>query len=136
MRQDQYREVLQNRLLPQLSEWFPDGDCTFMQDGAPCHTAKSVMAFLRERNVRVLAWPGNSPDQNPIENIWMIVKKRVANLQPTTKAQLIAAILNVWHHDPDVHEICVAATASMTTRVRGLLDAKGLWTKCRTPRLR
>ncbi|CAG4962521.1 unnamed protein product [Parnassius apollo] len=47
MRQDQYKEVLENRLIPQLREWFPNGEpFTFMQDGAPCHTARSVKAFF------------------------------------------------------------------------------------------
>ncbi|GFU13953.1 uncharacterized protein TNCV_941151 [Trichonephila clavipes] len=36
MRQDQYTDVLQNRLIPQLEEWFPNGEpYIFMQDEAP-----------------------------------------------------------------------------------------------------
>ncbi|GFW18516.1 uncharacterized protein TNCV_1682121 [Trichonephila clavipes] len=50
MRQDQYKDVLQNRLIPQLEEWFPNGEpCFFMQDGAPCHTVRSIKAFLAEK---------------------------------------------------------------------------------------
>src|SRR5271155_4385015 len=65
MKQDQYKSVLQDRLIPQLREWFPDGEAvTFMQDGAPCHTAKSVTAFLASENIPLLKWPGNSPDMN------------------------------------------------------------------------
>ena len=37
MNSAKYIEVLQDRLLPQLNEWFPEGDAIFMQDGAPCH---------------------------------------------------------------------------------------------------
>ena len=37
-----------DRLLPQVRDWFPNGESfVFMQDGAPCHTARSVKAFLR-----------------------------------------------------------------------------------------
>ena len=40
----------------------------FMQDGAPAHRSKIVTKFLEDNNIRVLEWPGNSPDVNPIEN--------------------------------------------------------------------
>ncbi|GFX11970.1 uncharacterized protein TNCV_2997541 [Trichonephila clavipes] len=50
MQQDQYKDVLQNRLIPQLEEWFPNGEpYFFMQDGAPCHTARSIKTFLAEK---------------------------------------------------------------------------------------
>ncbi|CAG9564884.1 unnamed protein product [Danaus chrysippus] len=59
MRQDQYKDVLENRLIPQLREWFPNGEpFIFMQDRAPCHTAQSVKAFLAENNIPLLDWPG------------------------------------------------------------------------------
>ncbi|GFX49653.1 uncharacterized protein TNCV_4902951 [Trichonephila clavipes] len=47
MRQDLYKDVSQNRLIPPLEEWFPNGEpYIFMEDGAPCHTALSIKAFF------------------------------------------------------------------------------------------
>ncbi|GFW76155.1 uncharacterized protein TNCV_2058021 [Trichonephila clavipes] len=67
MRQDQYK---MSCLILQLEEWFPNGKSYIvMQDGAPCHTTRSIKAFLAEQNIPLLDWPGNSPDMNPIENI-------------------------------------------------------------------
>ncbi|GFW73211.1 uncharacterized protein TNCV_2798751 [Trichonephila clavipes] len=44
MRQDQYKDVLQNRLISQLEEWFLNEEpYIVMQDGAPCHTDKTVL---------------------------------------------------------------------------------------------
>jgi transposase len=53
------------------------GATHYLQDGAPCFTSKKVMGFLREKRIAVLDWPGNSPDLNPIENLWSIIKKRL-----------------------------------------------------------
>ncbi|GFU78648.1 uncharacterized protein TNCV_2302591 [Trichonephila clavipes] len=50
MRIDQYKDVLQNCLIPQLEEWFPNGEpYIFMQDGSQCHTARSIEPFLAEQ---------------------------------------------------------------------------------------
>ncbi|GFS88930.1 uncharacterized protein TNCV_5037871 [Trichonephila clavipes] len=59
MRQDQYKGALQNCLMPQLEEWFPNGESyIFMQDGASCRTAQSIKSFLAEKNIPLLDWPG------------------------------------------------------------------------------
>ena len=46
----------------------------FMHDGAPCHRSKIVKQFCTENHVKILDWPGNSSDLNPIENLWTKMK--------------------------------------------------------------
>ncbi|GFV89117.1 putative transposase like protein [Trichonephila clavipes] len=58
-----------------------------MQDGVPCHTARSIKAFLAEQNIPLLDWPGNSPDMNPIENVWELMKRELAKDVITNKTQ-------------------------------------------------
>ncbi|CAM1330816.1 Uncharacterised protein at_DN1629 [Pycnogonum litorale] len=50
-----------------------------MQDGAPCHRSKIVTQFLKSKKIQILDWLGNSSDLNPIENLWSILKNKVAD---------------------------------------------------------
>ena len=56
----------------------------FMHDGAPCRKTKVVTSYLKNEKVEVLPWPGNSPDLNPIENLWKTLKNKIAEKHPTS----------------------------------------------------
>lgn len=130
MRQDQYKKVLETRLLPQIKDWFADDEgYIFMQDGAPCHTAKSIRKFLEESNIPVLDWPGNSPDMNPIENVWEFMKRELAKDNITTKRGLMEKIIFHWNHNDKIKEVSKKCIKSMGNRVRALMKAKGATTK-------
>jgi hypothetical protein len=45
------------------------GDVTFMHDGAPCHRNGEVTSFLAEEGIKVMSWPAQSLDLDPIENL-------------------------------------------------------------------
>lgn len=121
----QYINVMQNCALPQMREWFPDGNFVFMQDKAPCHTARTVKAVFLAENVQLLEWPGNSPDLNPIENIWGLVKKKIRQETITTKQQAIAAVIKYWYMDATLRDIVVNAVESMPRRIAAVIAAKG-----------
>ena len=126
MNTEKYIEVLQKRLVPYIDEL--NNDVIYQQDGAPCHTSKNSLKWIREHNIEVLEWPGNSPDLNPIENLWQVVKSKVAKLHPRTKPELIAAVLKVWYHQIP-QSLLEKLSLSMPRRIQAVIDNKGNPTK-------
>ncbi|KAJ4440947.1 hypothetical protein ANN_10796, partial [Periplaneta americana] len=118
-------EVLENRLISQLNEWVPNGEkYIFMQNGAPCLTARRVKTFVASKNIPLLPWPGNSPDFNPIENVWDLVKREMAK-NITTRVRLIERLIHVWNHNKRIQEIIQKCIVSMPKRIEAAIKAKG-----------
>ena len=64
-----------------------------------CHTARSVkQTYLRHENVPLLHWPEDSSDMNPIENIWELVKREIANETINTNIRPIKRLIRIWNH--------------------------------------
>jgi len=123
-------EVLEPKLARSAADIFGPGsqEYVFQQDGAPCHTAKICSKWFTDNNVEVLDWPGNSPDLNPIENLWARLKRLVAAKRPSNKTQLIEAIISSWHHTITKDEL-KALVNSMPRRCLAVIKSKGYPTK-------
>ncbi len=62
-------------MLPSADQLYGDVDFIFQQDLAPAHTAKVNESWFNDHGVTVLDWPANSPDLNPIENIYQVLSR-------------------------------------------------------------
>ena len=76
---------------------------------------------LNEAAINVLDWPGISPNFNPIENLWSILKSRLQKLDCTTKIKLEEAVIQVYHGDPAIEKNCKMLVQSMPKRVKDVL---------------
>lgn len=75
-----------------------------------------------------MEWPGNSPDMNPIENVWSHIAHKIRERQPNSLKELKETIERVWYDDIKL-EYIEKLYESMTRRVTALLKAKGGPTK-------
>ena len=83
---------------------------------------------VNRNRIAVLDWPGNSPDLNPIENVWNVLKSKVSLRNPASIQELKTAIMNVWCNEI-TPELCRRCIASMPRRIKAVLDAHGGSTK-------
>jgi transposase len=96
----------------------------FMQDSAAPHTAASTTRFLRENNVEVLPeWPSNSPDLNPIENVWGYLEKRLKHRVCTSDNDLWELLQQEWNAIPS--SLIKSLYESMPKRLKEVRKCKG-----------
>ncbi len=62
----------------------------------PKHTSKATVRFLKKNRVKVIQWPSMSPDLNPIEHLWGILKRQVEHHSPSSIQSLKEVILEEW----------------------------------------
>lgn len=130
MNQNQYKKVIDECLTPHISTLDEsEGPYVFMHDNAPCHRAKSVKEHLRSVNLQLLDWPGNSPDMNPIENVWNSLKNIVSSRNCTSKQALMDNITDIWQNNEHIKNCILSAIESMPRRIAALIKAKGGHTK-------
>ena len=115
--------ILRKHVMPTMRCVFPNSDGLFQEDNAHPHKLKVVKKFYTENDLRVLSWPAQSPDLNPIENLWVDVKKsiRERKKQPSNLTELDRYVKKAWRKIP-IHTI-ENLVDSMPRRIQAVIKA-------------
>ena len=86
-------------------------DAAFQQGNSPVHTASVVTEWFEQHNIQVDKHPPYSPDLNPIEQVWIVLKQQLHKQHPdiadapggpdAVRARLIEVLRKVWDFLPE-----------------------------------
>ena len=119
-----------NIILIRETDWIRlHPELILMQDGASSHTAADTIREFAEKGVRLIYWPPYSPDLNPIEAVWNIMKDWIQENygERMTYPRLRIAVRQAW--DAVGKERLDHLIDEMHDRCQAVIDAKGMHTK-------
>ena len=135
--------VTSRQILECLQENLPtiaEPDYFFVQDNASTHRARIVQSWLtgwpRDHGIYLVAWPPYSPDLNPIENLWKLLKEQIIKLHPKLSCmpksnyaiqKLCEVADEAWELFED--SLLEKLALSMQRRLEAVIRANGWYTK-------
>jgi hypothetical protein len=117
-----YVNILQSQLLPAARNMYRRR-WRLQQDNDPKHTSRVAKEFIAENRICVIDWPSNSPDLNPIENMWQIIKNKVEKRMPQNVDELTRFLIEEWEAIPQ--ETVNNLVSSMKNRCELVLTNNG-----------
>jgi len=127
MNKEQYLDIMENCMQPSKDMLFGPGNGIFQQDNDPKHTSNIVKSYLADQGVNVMDWPAQSPDLNPIENLWSILDSRCKARRPKNEDELFKFLKYEWNKLP--LGLLDSLVASMPHRCQAVIDNHGWATK-------
>ena len=122
-----YRDILNEKLLKSVYSFQFENGFVFQQDNDPKHTSKLIKKWLEDKEIDVMKWPSQSPDLNPVGNLWRILKINVHNRNPRNIEDLKAFCVKKWNCI--THEKCKKFTKNYANRLLAVKQNKGFATK-------
>ena len=126
MNSERYIQVLESHVYPlAFSLGDPSSEWILMDDNAPPHRAETTRLYKRSAGIRTLDWPARSPDLNPIEHVWAILKRHVRrHLCPSDGLDRLESLIKEEWDRVD-QQVIKNLICSMSARVRKVIERRG-----------
>jgi transposase len=117
--------IYKKTLLPSARKFFGEGDNSWklQEDNDPKHTSRKAQKWKDNNHINRISWPSQSPDLNPMENVWAVLKANVSNFKPTSRKHLIKIIKKEWKNLDKV--FANNLVLSMKNRISLIVNNKG-----------
>lgn len=127
---EKYRQILIKHAVPSGKKLIGKG-FVLQQDNDPKHTANIVKRYLNNKEksgeMKLLEWPSQSPDLNPIENLWRILNDNTKYRKPSNEEDLFEVLQESWQKiDGNITKKLVF---SMRRRCEAVISNQGYPTK-------
>ncbi len=126
MNSEVFRAILSAHIQPNASELI-GRRFTVQMDNDPKHTAKATKEFLKGKKCTVMQWPSQSPDLNPIEHAFHLLKTKLKGKCPKNKQELKTVAVEAWQSI--TRDETQRLVMSMRSRLQAVIDCKGFATK-------
>jgi DDE superfamily endonuclease len=90
-------------------------------------TNQDLLAWKEDHDIETIKWPPQSPDLNPIENIWAQLKQAVEGRRPRekNKTELLVALSEEWEAMRGKSNL-KTLVESMPRRVEAVIKSRGM----------
>jgi hypothetical protein len=118
MNADKYVSILAGNFMP-----YYDKEMLFQFDNDPKHKSRKAKSFIERNNINTVNFPPYSPDLNPIENVWSLIKRKLYKSRYNTIEEFNQDIINEWNSVS--LEVIKAIVGSMRKRLELVIKNNG-----------